>query len=239
MSNEKKEFNVGDLIVVCDNSRNEEYYSNGDIGKCIGPEKYDFSGQGNLHVYDKGQWFAKNDRVKHYTQIEDLPLWKSNHMYLNDEQQQALRKLLHRVQWDEEYAEKIGFFYLDRPEVDSAFSWTFTDEGYDFWNVVYEQCTNEEIQQEHIIEEQPIPNGGSSDYYKLTITRVSDGEQFDCEMGDVIYSIFGGDFDLGNIVKACRRSYLATIGQGKQGAPIDYDMNKIAWFSEDFANRKG
>jgi len=82
-------------------------------------------------------------------------------------------------------------------------------------------------------------NGGSSDYYKLTITRVSDGETFDCEMGDIIYSVFGGDFDLGNIVKACRRSYLATIGQGKQGAPIDYDMNKVKWFAEDFSARKG
>ena len=95
------------------------------------------------------------------------------------------------------------------------------------------------------IEMQPTPeqttkvksDGGSSDYYKLKIKRASDGQEFECEMGDVIYSVFGGDFDLGNIVKACRRMYLDTQGAGKDGIDAEYDGKKIEWFTKDFLQR--
>lgn len=80
-------------------------------------------------------------------------------------------------------------------------------------------------------------DGGSSDYYKLKIKRSSDGQEFDCEMGDVIYSVFGGDFDLGNIVKACRRMYLDSQGAGKDGIDAEYDGKKIEWFTKDFLQR--
>lgn len=80
-------------------------------------------------------------------------------------------------------------------------------------------------------------DGGSSDYYKLKIKRASDGQEFECEMGDVIYSVFGGDFDLGNIVKACRRMYLDTQGTGKDGIDAEYDGKKIEWFTKDFLQR--
>ena len=80
-------------------------------------------------------------------------------------------------------------------------------------------------------------DGGSSDYYKLKIKRASDGQEFECEMGDVIYSVFGGDFDLGNIVKACRRMYLDTQGAGKDGIDAEYDGKKIEWFTKDFLQR--
>lgn len=80
-------------------------------------------------------------------------------------------------------------------------------------------------------------DGGSSDYYKLKIKRASDGQEFECEMGDVIYSVFGGDFDLGNIVKACRRMYLDTQGAGKDGIDAVYDGKKIEWFTKDFLQR--
>ena len=80
-------------------------------------------------------------------------------------------------------------------------------------------------------------DGSSSDYYKLTITRSSDGQQFQCELGDILYSVFGGDFNLGNIVKACRRMFLASKGGGKEGTDIQYDANKIKWFADDFVER--
>ena len=76
--------------------------------------------------------------------------------------------------------------------------------------------------------------GGSSSYYQIKIKRASDGEVFECELGDVLYSAFGGDFDLCNIVKACRRMYLASKGGGKEGTDIEYDANKIKWFADDF-----
>lgn len=80
-------------------------------------------------------------------------------------------------------------------------------------------------------------DGGSSDYYKLKIKRASDGQEFECEMGDVIYSVFGGDFDLGNIIKACRRMYLDAQGAGKDGIDAEYDGKKIEWFTKDFLQR--
>lgn len=80
-------------------------------------------------------------------------------------------------------------------------------------------------------------DGGSSDYYKLKIKRASDGQEFDCEMGDIIYSAFGGDFDLGNIVKACRRMHLDGQGGGKDGIDAEYDAKKIEWFTKDFLQR--
>jgi len=80
-------------------------------------------------------------------------------------------------------------------------------------------------------------DGGSSDYYKLIIRRASDGEEFKCEMGDIIYSVYGGDFDLGNIAKAMRRMYLDSKGKGKEGVDASYDAKKIQWFTDDFMKR--
>ena len=92
------------------------------------------------------------------------------------------------------------------------------------------------------VEQSAVPSkfksdGGSSDYYKLKIKRASDGQVFDCEMGDIIYSVFGGDFDLGNIVKACRRMHLDGQGGGKDGIDAEYDAKKIEWFTKDFLQR--
>ena len=76
-------------------------------------------------------------------------------------------------------------------------------------------------------------DGGSSDYYKLSITNKA-GETFQCQMGDVIRAVVGNDFDLANILKACRRSYEASQGRGKEGATIEYDMNKVKYFADEF-----
>lgn len=84
-------------------------------------------------------------------------------------------------------------------------------------------------------------DGGSSEYYKMTIKRrEKDGSitEFNCEMGDIIYAMVDGDFDLGNVIKAVRRMYLDSLGQGKEGVDADYDAKKIKWFVDDFMGRK-
>ena len=76
-------------------------------------------------------------------------------------------------------------------------------------------------------------DGGSSDYYKLEIN----GNLVEVE--DIIYAMVGGDFILGNILKACRRMYLDSKGQGKEGIDMQYDANKIKYFVDSFVKRFG
>ena len=76
-------------------------------------------------------------------------------------------------------------------------------------------------------------DGGSSDYYKLEIN----GNPVEVE--DVIYAMVGGDFTLGNILKACRRMYLDSKGEGKEGVDMQYDANKIIYFANSYAKRFG
>lgn len=75
-------------------------------------------------------------------------------------------------------------------------------------------------------------DGGSSDYYKITLTNKA-GESIKIEMGDIIRQAFNNDFDLGNIVKACRRIAEAKNGRGKAGVDIAYDANKIIYFANE------
>lgn len=84
--------------------------------------------------------------------------------------------------------------------------------------------------------QQPIKSdGGSSDYYKLTITNKA-GESIQCETGDVLRVMVGNDYDLSNVIKAARRMYEASQGRGKEGATIEYDANKIIYFATEFAH---
>ncbi|MCO7227516.1 hypothetical protein [Pleionea sp. CnH1-48] len=86
--------------------------------------------------------------------------------------------------------------------------------------------------QETESERAPIKSsGGSSGYYDFTITN-SKGESLDVTCNDVIRCMVNNDFDLGNIVKATRRISEARQGRGKAGVSIEYDVNKIAYFSQ-------
>ena len=76
-------------------------------------------------------------------------------------------------------------------------------------------------------------DGGSSDYYRLEIN----GNLVEVE--DIIYAMVGGDFILGNILKACRRMCLDSKGQGKEGIDMQYDANKIKYFVDSFVKRFG
>ena len=137
------EFNKGDRVVVIGSPRGYE----GEVPfGGLGVVLEDGSAVPYVDMDSGKRYCFMDDKLKHYTQAEDLPLWKANHMYLNDEQQQALRKLLHRVQWDEEYAEKIEM-NLERQSISYAFTWEYTEEGQEFWESVNNQCYNEETQQ--------------------------------------------------------------------------------------------
>lgn len=77
-----------------------------------------------------------------------------------------------------------------------------------------------------------VSDGGSSGYYQLTIVNRKTGESFNCEMGDVIASVYDNDFDMGNIAKAMRRIAQDRIGRGKAGNNAKYDAKKCVYFSE-------
>ena len=85
-----------------------------------------------------------------------------------------------------------------------------------------------------VVEKSPVvSDGGSSSYYKLTIVNKK-GKKLECELGDILRVIVGNDFDLSNIVKACRRAYESSQGRGKDGVSIAYDMNKVKYFADEF-----
>lgn len=89
------------------------------------------------------------------------------------------------------------------------------------------------------VQETPVKSdGGSSGYYKVTIKNEK-GEEFHCETNDVLYAFVGGDFSLGNVIKAARRMYETAQGRGKAGTSIQYDANKVKYFVDDFAKRFG
>jgi hypothetical protein len=78
-------------------------------------------------------------------------------------------------------------------------------------------------------------DGGSTDYYKLTIK--SKNGTFDCETGDVISALVGDNFALGNALKALRRIYCYSQGMGKDGIDAKYDAKKVNYFVADFLER--
>ena len=123
-----------------------------------------------------------------------------------------------------------------------SFTWTDSKQGHDYWSNINKRINSKKV--DSFIEEYSQPDnyteatkiksdGGSSDYYKLEIN----GNLVEVE--DVIYAMVGGDFILGNILKACRRIYLDSKGQGKEGIDMQYDANKIKYFVDSFVKRFG
>lgn len=123
-----------------------------------------------------------------------------------------------------------------------SFAWTDSKQGHDYWGNINKRINSKKV--DSFIEEYNQPSnyteatkiksdGGSSDYYKLEIN----GNPIEVE--DVIYAMVGGDFILGNILKACRRMYLDSKGQGKEGIDMQYDANKIKYFVDSFVKRFG
>lgn len=102
------------------------------------------------------------------------------------------------------------------------------------WDFVHGDIVSYKLAEDDKEASQPIKSdGGSSDYYKLTIINKA-GESIQCETGDVFRAMVGNDFDLSNILKAARRMYEASQGRGKEGATIEYDANKIIYFANEY-----
>lgn len=80
-------------------------------------------------------------------------------------------------------------------------------------------------------------DGGASSYYEKQIVRLSDGETFKCQTGDIIRSMVNNDFDGGNILKALDRIFQNIQGKGKEGTSIEYDCNKIIYFANVIKER--
>lgn len=85
-------------------------------------------------------------------------------------------------------------------------------------------------------------DGGSSKYYELPVpqylvdhilAQIEAGEQPTMETGDIIKMLVNNDFDMGNIIKAQRRIYMAKMGLGKKGTEIEYDLRKTEYFTSE------
>ena len=79
-----------------------------------------------------------------------------------------------------------------------------------------------------------VTGGSTPNVYRFSIDNEMD-ECITVETGDVIRCMVGDSFVLGNIIKACRRIYLKSLGRGKDGTTIEYDTQKIKYFAEEFA----
>lgn len=85
-------------------------------------------------------------------------------------------------------------------------------------------------------------DGGSSGYYDFKVP------QHYLELIDntgiikteyLIDILFGNDFDFGCAFKALIRSYGITVGQGKAGNTLTYELNKLGYYKERIAEKNG
>lgn len=139
--------------------------------------------------------------------------------------------------YDETEADTDNHHYT-QPAADWSWYWCSIDPEYGDivkWRI-HKETSSEDSVQETVQPSAVKSDGGSSGYYKITVKNEK-GEEFHCETNDVLYALVGGDFDMANIIKACRRMYEASQGRGKQGTDIAYDAKKIKYFADDFAKR--
>lgn len=247
--NMEPKFKIGQKVVVVDV---EGSYTNGiSNGDILTVDRMWQDDDGCFCYGFKGSGYAlREHRLKVYvpnkTAEEISPtLWTAYKDILNEEALAALRQVIEDV----EDHEKIDF--KDYDEICYAFTWRRTKQGYCFWNAVdngeynkTSETTTPELQDKSeedtgsaATSKAVKSDGGSSDYYKISV-KTSHG-MANVEVNDLIYALVGGDFDLGNCIKACRRMYLASKGCGKEGVDSAYDVNKCKWFLDDFQMRFG
>lgn len=85
---------------------------------------------------------------------------------------------------------------------------------------------------------QPIKSdGGSSKYYDIPLpewltdellSRIEAGNPY-IKVEELIAVEFGNSFDFGNAYKSLHRAYQATLGGGKEGNTVDYDLRKVEY----------
>jgi len=192
MSELQSKFSDGDLVVVAKiNYGDEDYYDVGFIGIYKNSAWVDFNNPNNAFVRDDGNWACQEGKLRHYTPIENLPLWKSNHMYLNEAQKTALRSLLHRVQWDEKYAKNIGMNSLYNNSIIVAFVWEDTEEGQDFWEEANDQYNEHRLWEASTgatdedfieVEEETVATNYTSEYFlqRAIDLQQERGKEYDC-----------------------------------------------------------
>lgn len=241
-------FKVGQkVVVVAVEGSCATGISNGDILTVEGVWQ-DSDGSFGYDFKESG-YALREHRIEAYeekkTAEEIAPiLWQSYCDVLNEEALAALRQVIEDVENHE------GMVFEDKAHLMNAFRWEDTEQGCDFWDAVDEgkyNKTSVATSQEQQSNKEDIgfaatskpvkSDGGSSDYYKISV-KTSHG-MANVEVNDVIYAMVGGDFDLANVLKACRRMYLASKGCGKEGVDIAYDARKVAWFCDDFQMRFG
>ena len=205
-------FKIGDKVKVI---KNNHGYSE------------DFTGQESEVIYASPDWYKIKVQYKH---------GGYNFLTFNENELEIVENT--------KYSFKVGDrvrFYCPDLEVDygtiveryAENTWWID------WESGYRQYCDEkyltvvDVEQPEEASSKTKSDGGSSDYYKLEIN----GNPVEVE--DVIYAIVGGDFALGNALKALRRMYLDSKGQGKEGIDMQYDANKIKYFVDSFVERFG
>lgn len=158
-------------------------------------------------------------------------LWNS----YKDVLPESILNELREVIIDTDNHTKIHFY--DGEYLRESFVWENTPQGKTFWDYVWKEFYSDamDVLPKTYAEEavKTVSTGGSSGYYELEI----EGKPYQVE--DVIYAMVGGDFALGNVLKAARRMYLDSKGQGKAGTDMSYDANKIKYFTDSFVKRFG
>lgn len=88
-------------------------------------------------------------------------------------------------------------------------------------------------------------NGGSSSYYDIGIPSwlldalVARSKEGDCfiKTEELIEVGFGNDFNFGTLFKSTVRAYGCSVGSGKAGNDIGYEVNKVKYYSDKIFNK--
>lgn len=105
----------------------------------------------------------------------------------------------------------------------------------------YQQGTNFLAQSEGAISS----DGGSSSYYdvpipkwliQLILQRESEGGAY-VKTEELIEAIFNNDFNFGTLFKSTVRAYGCSIGKGKAGNTMQYETNKVKYYSDKIHDR--
>ncbi len=77
--------------------------------------------------------------------------------------------------------------------------------------------------------------GGSSNYYKVELPQWLLDKQKEngyIMLEDLAEVMYGNDFNFTNVMKAQKRMYELTQGGGKEGNTLEYDANKVKYYTD-------
>lgn len=76
--------------------------------------------------------------------------------------------------------------------------------------------------------------GGDSSYYDVVFSQVTLDylkKHGKIKTEHLIKDMFGNDFDFGTALKSLKRAYEITQGGGKEGNDLDYELNKVTYYT--------